>query len=356
MISNLYPSDAHPSFGTFVRARVDALAACGASVTVVANTDPAVHRRLARKYASLAGRAVLTGLRLARARARPDVVEAHIAFPTGLVALPVAWLLHRPLVLFAHGADVTVVLDRSRASRIVGSWLLRRASLIVANSDFLAGVITAALPDVAPRTVVVSPGLEVERFSRRGPDEPPSGAREGILFVGRLVPQKGVHILVEALAGMPAGAPVRLTIIGVGPEMEVLQSFARRHGVAATFAGEQDRDEVARAMRSAAMVIVPSTYEEPLGLVALEAMAAGALVVVTATGGLGSLVDDGITGIVVAPGDPAALRDGVERALAILAAPARRADVGAAALASVQRHDVRQSARATLEIFGGLSR
>src|SRR6476660_7868835 len=102
VISNLYPSPAHPAFGTFVEARVRALQGLGADVRVVANRDPAVHRRIVPKYASLAwsaGRAA-AGDRL-RGR-RIDVVEAHIAYPTGLIARPIAWLLGAPLVLFAH--------------------------------------------------------------------------------------------------------------------------------------------------------------------------------------------------------------------------------------------------------------
>src|SRR5262245_38704856 len=90
VVSNLYPSTRHPGFGTFVASRVAALRAEGADVRLVANRDPAVHRRVARKYASLAFHAGGFAIRARLRREHIDVVEAHIAYPTGLVARPVA--------------------------------------------------------------------------------------------------------------------------------------------------------------------------------------------------------------------------------------------------------------------------
>jgi glycosyltransferase involved in cell wall biosynthesis len=350
VISNLYPSPAHPAFGTFVEARVAALRGLGADVVVVANRDPAVHRRIAAKYASLAwaaGRAAAS----ARLRGRHvDVVEAHIAYPTGLIARPAAWLLGAPLVLFAHGGDVRDLPARSSLHARLARATLGSAALIVANSRFLAGEIARRFPATADRIRVLSPGIEVDRF--RGPS--PTGAdRRGVLFVGRLVPPKGADVLLRAMAilGGPAG---QLTIVGDGPDRARLRALAHELGVAVEMPASPGRDGIAEAMRRAAVVVVPSTYPEPLGLVAIEAMASGAIVVASATGGLVESVIDGVTGFLVEPADAAALAATIERAIHVAGDPAAGQAMRDAAVVAAMAHDVRRSAEASLGWYGTL--
>jgi glycosyltransferase involved in cell wall biosynthesis len=348
VIANLYPSASHPSFGTFVKARVNALAGLGVDVAVVAITDPAVHDRLGRKYASLALRTLATSVGMLMRRVRPDVVEAHIAYPTGLVALAASALLHRPLVLFVHGADITMVMQRSALHRRLGGWLLRRSQLIVANSEYMAEVVRENVTGVSDRIVTVSPGVEVARFARPRAETD----RWGLLYVGRLVPQKGVDVLIEALANWPGPDPCPpLAIIGSGSERTGLEGLARRRGVAAVFLGDAGRDAVADAMASAAVVVVPSVYQEPLGLVAIEGMASGAVVVATTVGGLGPLIEDGVNGFLVAPGDPVALQEMIIRALEVGADPVRLALLRDAAATTARRHDAPQAAAHTLAIY-----
>ena len=113
VVTNLYPTRSHPAFGTFVGARVRALRRAGATVTVAAITDPTPHRNVARKYLRLALIGARSGLS-ARLQGQPfDVVEAHIAFPTGMVAWPIAALGGSRLSLFCHGSDVIVLPWRS---------------------------------------------------------------------------------------------------------------------------------------------------------------------------------------------------------------------------------------------------
>jgi glycosyltransferase involved in cell wall biosynthesis len=350
VISNLYPSPAHPAFGTFVEARVAALRALGADVRVVANRDPAVHRRIALKYASLAvaaGRAAAV-LRL-RGR-RVDAVEAHIAYPTGLIARPAAWFLGAPLVLFAHGSDVRDLPARSPRHAHLARSTLGSAALVVANSEFLAGEIGRWFPGISERVRVLSPGIEVGRFRADA-----AVARRGVLYVGRLVPQKGADVLIRAMAGLD-GVAGRLTILGDGPERGRLAGLAATLGVEVAMPGDAGRDAVAEAMRQAAVVVVPSTYQEPLGLVAIEAMVAGAIVVASAVGGLTENVVDGLTGFLVEPGDPAALAAVIRRAVAVAGDPALAGPMRAAALEVAKRHDVRRVAGASLAWYGTLRR
>lgn len=306
VVANLYPSRRSPAFGTFVGARVAALRAAGQRVSVAAITDERPHQRVSRKYLRLALGALWAAID-ARVRSRPfDIVEAHIAFPTGLIAWPVARVAGARLVLFCHGSDVTVLPwgspQRTRAAR----WLFRHADLVVANSAHIAGVVTSRLGPSSAPVAIISPGIDVPEDDEVivGGERP----RDHIVFVGRLVPGKGVNVLVEAVAELVrGGSRVRLTIAGDGPERERLEKLASSLGLEPSFVGAIAPDAVSALLRQATVVAVPSVVDEGLGLVALEAMAQGALVVASAAGGLAETIVDGETGRLVPPGDVAAL-------------------------------------------------
>jgi glycosyltransferase involved in cell wall biosynthesis len=340
-----------------VAARVEALRAQGVDVRVVANRDPRVHRGIVGKYGSLGCAAGRTTLHARTAGPRIDIVEAHIAYPTGLIARPVAAFLGAPLVLYAHGADVMSIPERSSHHRRLARSTFRAASLIVANSRFLASEIGRRFPAVTDRVTVISPGITFDRF---GADvvEP----RSGVLFVGRLIPEKGVDVLLRAIAMRPLGSDAherslpRLTILGDGPERARIAQLAAGLGVDLEFRGDVAPAAVAAAMRRAQVVVVPSVYREPLGLVAIEAMAAGAIVVASATGGLIETVLDGETGLTAPPGDPRALRQAIDRALAISTDPLEGPAMRAAGRAMAASHDIHRSAMASIELYGTLRR
>lgn len=354
VVSNLYPSPAHPGFGTFVEARVAALESAGAEVQVEAIRDPAVHRRVAAKYASLAIRSGRAAVVARLRRRRIDVVEAHIAYPTGLLARPVAALLGAPLVLFAHGADILTIPARSRRHAQLARSTVRAADLIVANSAFLAGEIARRYPSVTDRVRVLTPGIELDLFTAA----PDVSTRAGILFVGRLIPEKGADVLIRAIAALRAdGAHVdQVTIVGTGPERERLSDLAASLAVDVRMTGDLGRVAVADAMRQALVTVVPSVYREPLGLVALEAMAAGSIVVASATGGLTESVVDRVTGLTAPPGDTEALARAIERGLRLAGDPVAGAEMRSNALAMAATHDVRRAAEVSLDWYGTLRR
>lgn len=339
-----------------MKARVDALRALGADVRVAANRDPAVHRRIAGKYASLAWSAGRASVTARLHRDHIDIVEAHIAYPTGLVARPAAVLLGAPLVLFAHGADVRDIPSRSRSHARLARSTYASAALVVANSGFLAGEISRRYPDVADRVRVLSPGIELQRFTAD-----PTASRAGVLFVGRLIPEKGVDVLIRAMAALGtrnAGRTVvgPLTVLGDGPEGARLAALAGALAVNLDMGGDVGRAAVADAMRRAAVVAVPSVYREPLGLVAIEAMASGAIVVASATGGLPETVIDGLTGLTVPPGDVEALAAAIGRAADIATDPVAGPRMRIAASDMAATHDVRRSAATSLAWYGNLRR
>lgn len=149
-------------------------------------------------------------------------------------------------------------------------------------------------------------------FEPRTPVLPPP-ADGHALFVGRLSPEKGVLHLLQAWS-LLARPDRRLVIIGEGPESPVLQAYAARHRLTnVTFTGflssEAQRPWVAGALFS----LVPSIWREPFGMVVLEAWANRRAVIAHAIGGLSEMIEDGRTGLLADPRDPASLATAMQR-------------------------------------------
>ncbi|QIL20510.1 glycosyltransferase [Thermomonas sp. HDW16] len=161
------------------------------------------------------------------------------------------------------------------------------------------------------RTIVIHNAFEDARFFS-------DGFTDRVFdfgFCGRLVSEKGVSILLEAFADMCRNERrLRLAIMGDGPERASLEEQARAKGIEenVTFTGSKDSEGVANMMRSCRVLVVPSVYEEPFGIVALEGLSSGCRVVVTRKGGLPEAV--GAFGIVV-DATPESLRVGMSSAL-----------------------------------------
>jgi glycosyltransferase involved in cell wall biosynthesis len=331
-----------------VAARVRALERAGHHVDVVAIRDVEPHRRVARKYVGLALRVARRAI-WALPRTRYDVVEAHIAYPTGVVAWPAAVLHRASLVLFVHGSDVSRLVRGSAIARRVFRMLVQGADAVVVNSRHMAAETEQAVGHADQRIVVISPGIDLTLVE--GLDDQD---RHGILFVGRLAPEKGVAMLLGSVAILAArGVNPPLRVIGGGGEDAGLRALAASLGIDVEFAGALRPEAVGAAMRRCAVLAVPSV-REGLGLVALEGMAAGAIVVATRVGGLVETVVDGVTGVLAEPGDASAFADALGRGLAIAAAPDARAAMTSAARQAAATHAIERSVDATINLYRGL--
>lgn len=147
-----------------------------------------------------------------------------------------------------------------------------------------------------------------------------------ILTAGRLVREKGFDLFIDALARVPQ--PWRAVIAGEGMERASLEARARRAGLAGEveFAGWRDDAGMDALYRRAAVVVMPSRWPEPSGIVGLEAMAHGRPVAAFSVGGIPEWLEHGITGLLAPPLDTAALGDAMA---AMLADPAAAAGMGA---------------------------
>jgi glycosyltransferase involved in cell wall biosynthesis len=160
-----------------------------------------------------------------------------------------------------------------------------------------------------PRTIIVLPGFAPGRDPTLSPlPSPPFRA----LFVGRLDHGKGVDVLLQA---MPMCPDMHVTVIGAGPAHFSLMQLARELGLTdrITFTGALPYEAVARAMRASHVVVIPSRWPEPFGLVGVEAMSVGRAVIGSRAGGIPEWLSDGETGLLVPPGIAQALAAALAR-------------------------------------------
>jgi glycosyltransferase involved in cell wall biosynthesis len=288
LISNMWPGPRKPHFGIFVRDRVDAYRRNGAIVEVVATRDPRKGPWSILKYAGLLARSVWMG-----ARHRPDVIEGHYLIPTAVIAGFVASVTRRPYVLYAHGSDVDgrlIGLDRA----------VNRAALLFTNSENTAQRIERRFgPGL--EIVVIPPGVNTEPSADaiRRTDMPTVG------FLGDLVPHKGADVLLDAVARMSTRPA--LLVAGDGPELKSLRSRADELDVDVEWVGAVHPDELPTFFSRIDVLAVPSR-RDALGMVAVQALAAGVPVVVSRVGGLGSVPTEDC-GQVVPHDEPDALAE-----------------------------------------------
>ncbi|WP_244485597.1 glycosyltransferase [Bradyrhizobium tropiciagri] len=166
------------------------------------------------------------------------------------------------------------------------------------------------------RTLFTQAGFDAGRIDVKpnfmaDPGAPdPAMPRAGLLYVGRLSPEKGVGVLLDAVAG----TDVPLRIVGEGPERAALEARAPGH---VSFLGARSRAEVLREMANAQALVVPSLWYEGFPMVVVEAFAQGTPVIASEIGGLAEVVSAGKTGALAPPGDAAALRNRIAELLAV---------------------------------------
>jgi glycosyltransferase involved in cell wall biosynthesis len=156
-----------------------------------------------------------------------------------------------------------------------------------------------------------------------------------IVYAGRLTPAKGVHVLVDAVARLAAkGLACRLLVAGEAADPEYLETLRRSAGLLpVTWIGWSS--EPADIYRMADVVVLPSVWPEPFGMVLLEAMACGTAVVASAVGGVPELLGGQFAELLVPPNDAAAL---AERLGAVLDGRKKRPDLGPSLRAHTEDH------------------
>lgn len=237
-------------------------------------------------------------LALLRRRSEFDILQCMMIYPVGFLGYVVNKLTGLPYFAWIRGGDYYLMND-------VGwkRWMMRRVledTLVLAQSAEIRDDVITDFDDVDCTIEVLGNAVTV-------PDETASG--DGVLYIGRLAPKKGVEYLIEAMTDVDA----HLTIVGDGSERDQLEELAEELGVSVTFIGEVPPSEVDQYYRDAEVFVLPSLEGEGMPNVVLEAMAWGLPIVATESGGLPSLIEDSTSGYLVPMRDPDTLADRISR-------------------------------------------
>ncbi|NHV96939.1 MAG: glycosyltransferase family 4 protein, partial [Thaumarchaeota archaeon] len=230
-----------------------------------------------------------------------------------------------PLVSTIHATEYGrrggVFSDYNRMIHEIEVWLGSESKRVICCSHFMAEQVNKVLGVPYEKIRVIPNGIDPAIFTNlKGVGEVRSRFAERgeklVLFVGRLVVEKGVHVLLDAIPKVLQKVEAKFVIAGDGYlRSEVVKRVAERGlGGKVHVTGYLDTDTIRRLFLAADVCVIPSLYE-PFGIVALEAMAAGCPVVASDTGGLSEIVEHEKTGVKVYPNNPDSLAWGILRVL-----------------------------------------
>jgi len=301
---------------------------------------PVVRRRMDRctppEMLTFLASASLVALREIRAW-KPDATIAFFGIPSGPVGLLLRLGGGAPYIVSLRGGDVPGFqpYDLAFFHKLLGPlirFLWKKADAVIANS---AGLQTLALRFAPELPIGVIPnGVDASAFHPAAEN----AARFGpvrLLFVGRVVFQKGLDVLFRALAALPKELEYELEIIGDGDQRPELTIEAAHLGLVPRikFAGWCDRAHIAERYRAADLFVFPSR-DEGMPNVVLEAMASGLPIVATAIAGSAELVREGENGHLVPTENAPALTDALAR---LIAQPETRRAMGRSSRERIER-------------------
>ena len=270
----------------------------------------------------LSPRNIAAALRLAWLTARSmrgaDLIYANS--PKALLVTSIARLVRRkPVIWFLHD-----LLDEThfspRTIRLLVAAANRTAVRILANSKATAAAFVAAGGRGDPMRVVYD-GFDAARFLDTSVDVPASGAELGLKgshvlgVFGRITPWKGQDVVMRALAQVPSVVALFVGEEEDGGYAKELRLLASKLGIAERVRFLGFREDMPQLMRLVDCVVHASTNPEPFGRVIVEGMLAGRPVIATRAGGVPEIIEDGVSGILVPPGNPDELAAAIVRVL-----------------------------------------
>ncbi len=240
---------------------------------------------------------------------RFTAIHAGRALPEGITAWLIARLTLHPVVIYAHGEELTTwgCGDKYKSMRFA----LRHADRVIANSEFTREALIKM--DVDPASItIIYPGVDVTRF-RPGLEyadlRKSIGVKDAdklILSVGRLSRRKGFDQVIRALPALvDAGMDVQYVLIGIGEDQDYLLGLASEHGMTERvhLIGHVSADDLPRWYNACDIFVMPNREingdTEGFGMVFIEAAACGKPAIAGQAGGTGAAVVDGVTGLCV---------------------------------------------------------
>lgn len=221
-----------------------------------------------------------------------DIVHSHWLIPQGIVQS----FFKKPYIVTGHGGDVTSL--NKGVLRKLKIRCLKNAKHVTVVSEHLKQKVQELVPEIEPS--VISMGVDTSKFGKQYyvPNYFGQGDKKVVLFVGRLAEKKGVKYLIEAMKDIDA----LLVIVGDGPLREELKEQAKVLGEKVIFLGSKAHDELKIIYASADIFVAPSITakdgdQEGLPTTIMEAMASGLVVIASNSGGIATLIENNVNGI-----------------------------------------------------------
>jgi glycosyltransferase involved in cell wall biosynthesis len=273
-------------------------------------------------YLSLVPAYVLAGSRAARQLVRREHFDAvHVFWPVphGLFGMAAKRGGGPPLVSTFFGVELSWLESQLSFLKPLVRAIVRGSDVVTVISSHTAGAVRRVAPGVEVRTIPFGAAFD-ELPSPTAPRERRADEPFRLLFVGRLVERKGVHVLLQAMAHLVERRAVELQVVGEGPERPRLEAASRALGLGerVEFTGAIPASELALRFSECDAFVLPAVRDakgdvEGLGVVLMEALLHGKPVIASESGGIVDIVRDGETGLLVASGDSAALAAAIER-------------------------------------------
>ncbi|MEO4054151.1 glycosyltransferase [Solibacillus sp. CAU 1738] len=319
IISNMYPSQDHLSYGIFVKNQVQQLNEAGIETLLAVNNDPATGKKnVIKKYSKWALNVWST---FRKNKRDISITHAHYVFPSGLFSYYLKKRYNVPYIVTAHGGDINKMAKKNSRIKNYTANILQNADHVIAVGEELAQTIQSEYDVPENRITVMSMGIDRTVFKETdkrtaqlalGMDP----ERTNFLFVGNIIQEKGVEELVTAFNTLDAQHPNKSALYCIGStkdanfttKVKQLKTSDNIH-----FIEPMPQTELARYFQAASIFVLPS-YIEGLGLVALEAMSCGTPVIASEVGGLKYILANN-TGVLVSPKDASALEQAMSSAL-----------------------------------------
>ncbi|MGA9388457.1 MAG: glycosyltransferase family 4 protein [Candidatus Bathyarchaeia archaeon] len=255
-----------------------------------------------------------------------DVIHAH-DWLVATAAIGLKHVFRKPLFATIHSTETGrrngIHFDYERMIHETEAWLTYEAWKVICCSDYMISHVQWAFSLPSDKLVMVPNGVNYEAYSKYRTEDLSQfrskfalPEEKIVLFVGRLVYEKGVHVLVNAAPKVLDKVNAKFIIVGNGYMKDQLSGLAKGMGLAhkVMFTGFIEDETLRRLQTCADVSVVPSLFE-PFGIVAVEAMAAKSPVVVSDTGGLSEIVEHDVNGVKVYVSNPDSLAWGITKVL-----------------------------------------
>ncbi len=247
-------------------------------------------------------------LRRIQANWKFELIHANFASPDGIAAALLSREFKLPLVITEHQADLASFLKIGYLKKEM-VFAYRQAAKVICVSGHTAGIIHRTDPELKNLCVIPN-GVDFSRFMLHAKQPKP----QKLIYIGYLIPHKGVQVLIEALSLLKReGIGLQLSVVGSGDYLPRLRTLCSELNMESEvqFLGEKSAEQVAQLLSEHDAMVHPS-FMESFGIVMVEALASGLPVVGTYNGGAEEIIDKQ-SGILVKPRDPLALAEGIKK-------------------------------------------